>query len=120
MMVKNCCVVGCHNLFIKGKISFYRCPLAEKYPVKQSKWIAAVKRDYWIPNSSTRICSEHFVTGKKNNDLFAPNYIPMIFPQSYNTRTVQLYFNEGKQLNANGSLLYNRPSLAWPDHFFSF
>jgi len=80
-MVKNCCVVGCHNVFIKGKIPFYRFPSAKRYPVKRSKWIAAVKRDYWVPNSSTWICSEHFVTGKKSDDPLAPNYIPTIFPQ---------------------------------------
>ena len=81
VMVKNCCVVGCHNVFIKGKISFYRFPSAIKYPVKRSKWIAAVKRENWVPNRNTWICSEHFVTGQKSNDALAPNYIPTIFPQ---------------------------------------
>ena len=41
-MVKNCCVVGCHNVFKKNSgIQFYRFPTN---PEKQSKWIAAVKR----------------------------------------------------------------------------
>ena len=78
-MVKNCCVVGCHNVFKKNSgIQFYRFPTN---PEKQSKWIAAVKRDDWVPNDNTWICSTHFVTGKRSDNPLAPNYVPTLFPQ---------------------------------------
>jgi len=80
-MPKNCCVVGCNNVFEKGKISFYRFPSASRYPVKRSKWIAAVKCENRVPKASSWICCRYFVTGKKSNDPLAPNYIPSIFPQ---------------------------------------
>ena len=40
----------------------------------QDQWIVAVKRENWVPNRNTWICSEHFVTGQKSNDALAPNY----------------------------------------------
>ena len=33
----------------------------------------------WEPTEYTWICSEHFITGTKSNDPFAPNYVPSIF-----------------------------------------
>lgn len=78
-MVKNCCVVGCHNVFKKNSgIQFYRFPTN---PEKRSIWIAAVKRDDWAPNDNTWICSTHFVTGKRSDNPLAPNFIPTLFPQ---------------------------------------
>ena len=78
-MVKNCCVVGCHNVFKKNSgIQFYRFPTN---PEKRSKWIAAVKHDNWAPNDNTWIYSTHFVTGKRSDNPLAPNFIPMLFPQ---------------------------------------
>ena len=78
-MVKNCCVVGCYNVFKKNSgIQFYRFPTNRE---KRSKWIAAVKHDDWVPNDNTWICSTHFVTGKRSDNPLAPNYIPMLFPQ---------------------------------------
>ena len=78
-MVKNCCVVGCHNVLKKNSgIQFYRFPTN---PEKRSKWIAVVKRDDWIPNDNTWICSTQFVTGKRSDNLLSPNYTPTFFPQ---------------------------------------
>ena len=78
-MVKNCCVVGCHNVFKVGRnIKFHRFPKDEE---RRAKWIAAVRRENWTPNDNTWICSQHFVNGEKSNNPLAPNYIPTIFPQ---------------------------------------
>jgi len=33
-----------------------------------------------MPNKSTWICSQHFVTGKKSNNPLSPNYVPSNFP----------------------------------------
>ena len=72
-------MVGCHNVFEKNSgIQFYRFPTN---PEKRSKWIAAVKRDCWVPNDNTWICSTHFVTGKRSDNPLAPNYVPALFPQ---------------------------------------
>ena len=69
-MVKNCCAVGCSNVYRKGSgIKFYR----------KRKCIAAVKLENWVPNEYTWICSQHFVTGEKSNNPLAPNYVPSIF-----------------------------------------
>jgi len=45
-------------------------------PDQRRRWIGAVGRE---PNENTWICSQHFVTGRKNNDPLAPNYAPSIF-----------------------------------------
>ena len=78
VMVKNCCVVGCCNVYKKASgIHFYRFPTNAE---KRSKWIAAVKREGWSPNQNTWICSVHFVTGEKSSNPLAPNFVPTIFP----------------------------------------
>ena len=79
-MVKNCCVVGCSNVYKKNSvIHFYRFPCDKD---KRSKWIAAVKRKEWLPNVNTWICSQYFVTGEKSSNALAPNYVPSIFPST--------------------------------------
>ena len=76
-MVKNCCSVGCHNVYKKrGRIHFYRFPTD---PDRQAKWVTAIHREDWVPTEHSWLCSEHFVTGKKNNNLLAPNFILTIF-----------------------------------------
>ena len=50
-MVKNCCVVGCHNVFKAGSnTKFHRFPKDEE---RRAKWIAAVRRENWTPNDNT-------------------------------------------------------------------
>ena len=76
-MVKNCCAVGCTHRFHKGcELSFYEFPAD---PARQSKWVAAVKRENWQPNDSSGVCSAHFVSGKKSDDPLSPDYIPSVF-----------------------------------------
>ena len=76
-MVKSCCAVGCSNVYRNGSgIEFYRFP---NDPERKAKWIAVVKRENWAPSEHTLICSQHFVTGEKNNNPLVLNYVPSLF-----------------------------------------
>ncbi|XP_047131796.1 THAP domain-containing protein 7-like [Hydra vulgaris] len=80
-----CCAFGCSNRRStqnKG-LSFYRIPTMETERKSQLrlKWIAAIRREKWSETAikSARICSAHFVTGKKSNDPLHVNYVPSVF-----------------------------------------
>ena len=76
-MPKNCCAVGCSNVYTKGSgIQFYHFPTDAE---RGSKWIAAVGQKNWSPTEYLWICSEHFVSGAKSNNPLAPNYMPTLF-----------------------------------------
>ena len=76
-MPKYCCAANCTNVFKKGsEVHFYRFP---SDPERKAKWIAAINRKDWYPTEYSWICSEHFVSGEKSNNQFAPNYVPTIF-----------------------------------------
>ena len=78
MMVKSCCAVGCANRVTKGsKVSFYRFPVDLEL---RRQWIAAVDRKDWQPTEHSRICSAHFVSGRRSKDPLSPDYVPTIFP----------------------------------------
>ena len=54
-MVVHCVVVGCTNYFGKKPgLCFFRFP-SESCSEKRAKWIAAVRRERWIPGKSARI-----------------------------------------------------------------
>ena len=77
VMVKNCCAVGCTKVYQKSNgISFYRFPTNVE---RKRRWIAAVRRENWMPSKYSWICSQHFMTGKKSNNPLAPNYVPSVF-----------------------------------------
>jgi len=81
-----CCVVGCHRREGDKDITFYRFP--SKNSDQKSKWLMAIKRintdgTPWFPTDSSRICSEHFITGKKSCECDSPGYIPTIFPTNH-------------------------------------
>ena len=64
-MVVSCCAFGCKNRFGKnnGKsLGFYRFPSMPE--ARRKRWIAAVKRKNWSPSKFTRICGDHFVSGR--------------------------------------------------------
>ena len=76
-MPKNCCAVGCPNVYRKGSgIQFYCFPVDLEC---HNKWIVAVNRQNWNPTQYTWIYSEHFVNGHKSNNPLAPNYVPSLF-----------------------------------------
>ena len=95
-MVKNCCAVGCHNVYKKGSgIHFYRFPTE---PDRRAKWVSAIHREGWVPTEYSWLCSEHFVTGKKSNNPLAPNFIPTIFkhissPQKHRLNAMAVSFD---------------------------
>lgn len=70
----HCCVIGCSNKRGRKKgVTFHRIPAIirnqgkkcqELSSKRRSRWIAAIKREQWMPNELTRLCSEHFTSGK--------------------------------------------------------
>ena len=81
IMPTTCAVVGCHNRQSKySKSSFYRFPKEEE---RRRRWIAFVSRknsdgSAWEPGNGDRICSQHFINGKKSDLYINPNYVPSI------------------------------------------
>ncbi|CAL9701336.1 unnamed protein product [Knipowitschia caucasica] len=85
-MVDSCCEPGCTNHRGQGKArAFYRIP---KDPARREKWISAIKRaqstlkktEHWIPSpNGFRLCSDHFITGKKSDNPLSPDYVPSVF-----------------------------------------
>ncbi|XP_049452559.1 uncharacterized protein LOC125901159 [Epinephelus fuscoguttatus] len=98
-MVDSCCAPGCHNSrHAKGR-AFYRIP---KDPERRQRWITAIKRarseqkktERWEPKGNGfRLCSDHFISGKKSNNPLLPDYVPSIFkhvPSPEKRRRMQL------------------------------
>ena len=76
-MVKSCCAVGCHNVFVKGNgIHWYKFP---PEPETRARWFSAICREHWEPTQNTWICSEHFISGEKSSDPLSPDYVPSVF-----------------------------------------
>uniref|UniRef100_A0A3P9LUP1 THAP domain-containing protein 1 n=1 Tax=Oryzias latipes TaxID=8090 RepID=A0A3P9LUP1_ORYLA len=76
-MVHTCVAVGCHNRKTPdSRLSFYRFPRDKD---RKQRWIAAVKRAVWQSTDASRLCSEHFVSGKQSKNQFSPDYIPSVF-----------------------------------------
>ncbi|XP_072948374.1 uncharacterized protein [Epargyreus clarus] len=79
-----CCVEGCKNTYMVSECEFYKFPIAKN--IKRRKlWIAAINMKNadglpWYPLPHHRICSDHFVGGKKSENENSPSYIPTIFP----------------------------------------
>ena len=65
---KYCAAVGCHHCTRRDGprgIYFYKFPAN---PERRQRWLARVRRLNWQPNSSSRLCSAHFVNRKKSDD----------------------------------------------------
>ncbi|ROL48786.1 THAP domain-containing protein 11 [Anabarilius grahami] len=85
-MVDNCCAPGCTNKRGKKKgTSFYRIP---KDVERRAKWISAIKRarskqnktERWDPPAvGFRLCSDHFISGRKMDNPLSPDFVPSIF-----------------------------------------
>ncbi|XP_044733758.1 uncharacterized protein LOC123296361 [Chrysoperla carnea] len=101
--VNTCCIKNCTpksrektngNLSIK----FYRFPsstIGSAWKIdKRLKWINAVKNyikysNDWEPQNHSRICSLHFINNEKSDNPTHPSYIPSIFPDDENNKSIQ-------------------------------
>ncbi|XP_056102492.1 uncharacterized protein LOC130081820 [Rhinichthys klamathensis goyatoka] len=80
-----CSVVGCSlrpGTNLLSEIKAFRFPKTKNH---RDAWIAAVKREGWIPTSNSRICSTHFISGKPSDDPLNPDYIPSKLPHRPDT-----------------------------------
>ncbi|KAL3880033.1 hypothetical protein ACJMK2_032305 [Sinanodonta woodiana] len=76
-MPAHCCCVGCNSRQQKGcETKFFRIP---KDDMLRNKWIAALRRENWLPTDHTRICSKHFIKGCSSRDSGDPDFVPTIF-----------------------------------------
>ncbi|CAN7993180.1 unnamed protein product [Ixodes hexagonus] len=88
-----CCVVGCNNNLRTSKdqcppLQLYRFPGKYYEADRRQAWIRAVRRQKqdgspWIPSTSARVCSAHFVGNCKSESQAHPSYVPSIFPAIY-------------------------------------
>ncbi|XP_026745588.1 uncharacterized protein LOC113506943 [Trichoplusia ni] len=89
----SCCVINCKNTSGNSQCKFYIFPKAAWKIDQRIKWIAAVKRKNddgspWHPKPDDKICSDHFIGGKKSDAQASPSYVPMILPKVYRKRKV--------------------------------
>ena len=83
-----CAAVNCHNCQKRDQprgIQFYRFPAA---PERRHRWLVRVNRreptgNLWKPGSSARLCSAHFVSGKKSDDPNDVDFVPSVFPTGH-------------------------------------
>ena len=69
-----CCVPHCYNNSKKRKeLSYYVIP---KEPVLRKKWLSMRSRKNFLPTKSHRVCSEHFIGGKKTYMNNFPTIVP--------------------------------------------
>ena len=74
-----CCVPGCQNNSLKHRhLSFYVIPKEEEL---RKRWLHKISRmresnKKFVPTSTHRVCSEHFVGGKKTYMNNVPTIVP--------------------------------------------
>ena len=97
-MLLSCCAIGCTNRHFPGtEKHFFHIPTNEDQRIK---WIAAINRKNWTPTEGTRLCSDHFTSGKHyykcnsrgfsyvgwfSKDPRHPDYVPSVFSFSLPT-----------------------------------
>lgn len=75
-MVCSCSAYGCKNRRPINGVSFYRFPADAE---RRRKWVIALRRENWKPAENSRLCSVHFVGGRKSDDPLSPAYVPSVF-----------------------------------------
>ncbi|XP_047136828.1 uncharacterized protein LOC124813596 [Hydra vulgaris] len=89
-MPKSCCVFECSNNKTKNPdLKYYILP---HDPERRKLWLNAISRTaldkdgnilknkLWSPRSKYHyVCSKHFISGKKKNQLNDPDYVPSVF-----------------------------------------
>ncbi|XP_050714885.1 uncharacterized protein LOC126997698 isoform X2 [Eriocheir sinensis] len=92
-LVRFCVAPGCCNKGSQKHISFYHFPpVSSKRSARGSRrgrWFEAVMgalppgetlpSEYWKYPTNARLCSNHFISGKKSEDPLSPDYIPSVF-----------------------------------------
>lgn len=78
-MVICCCAVGCSNRQGRPGKRFFAFPKDKK---QRDKWIAAVKREKWVPSRYSRLCSDHFVSGKSAILNYFTGYVPITYRET--------------------------------------
>ena len=73
-MVHSCCVVGCRKQRGGDQgISFFVIPAIilnqgekthELSRKRRDAWLSSINRKDWMPSSNSRVCSEHFISGR--------------------------------------------------------
>ena len=101
-----CCAANCSNREGRDRVNFYRIP---KDKGRRSAWLGAIsrvevrngKKVSWKPSKHSRLCSKHFISGRKSDNPSSPNYIPKVFShktpklkQERKSRTSRRLFTE--------------------------
>ncbi|KAK3543401.1 hypothetical protein QTP70_020422 [Hemibagrus guttatus] len=109
-MVHTCVVAGCRNRRTPGTaLSFYRFP---RDPERKQRWIAAVNRKGWVPNEGSRLCSNHFISGKQVKNPRSPDYVPSVFTSATLSSDIkeahafEPYDKQEAQVEAANALLF--------------
>ena len=73
-MVHSCCVFKCTKRRGRDEgVSFFSIPAVIESQGTKTKelslkrrqaWISSINRKDWVPSKSSRVCSEHFLSGK--------------------------------------------------------
>ena len=98
-----CCAAYCSNRRNKQpELEYYRIPKEEKLRAKwlslirrakwlslirRAKWLSLIRRENFTPNDNTRLCSQHFIGGKRSLDKGSTSYLPTIFKRGKETLT---------------------------------
>ena len=96
-----CCAPNCSNRRNRQRnIQFYRIP--EEKAVRQ-KWLQMIRKKGFQPTENTRLCSEHFLGGKRSMDPASASCLPSVFDHSHNksvkTRITRASRNAGSQVD---------------------
>jgi len=92
-MPTSCVVIGCYNHHqTGGGVSFYRFPADNSE--RRRKWISFVSRENedgspWEPSDGDRVCSAHFISGKKSDDACNPDFVPSVYPKTASKKPSQ-------------------------------
>ncbi|XP_034078352.1 uncharacterized protein LOC117550129 isoform X1 [Gymnodraco acuticeps] len=86
-MPRSCCVpFSTTNKLKNPNLKCYILPNGSTEPRRRTRWLQAIRREdefghLWDPKSKhVYVCSQHFITGLKNEDIAHPDYTPSLFP----------------------------------------
>nr|XP_050032323.1 uncharacterized protein LOC126528488 [Dermacentor andersoni] len=106
-----CCVVpGCSRRSGTNLLSQVRTFRFPRESDRRDAWIAAVRRDKWVPTNNSQICSAHFIQGRPSSDPTHLDYVPTIFAYRVQGNTDQKLqrYQRGQRRR---SVLASRPAV---------